>query len=1858
MKIKLLLVILCLASICKAQTPTETFNVVTELSIPTHPTNGTDFPTSIVSHKGSIYYAYIDPSLNGCIAKKDPNGVVTSAVVLPGIQNNPSHTMVGIAIDAEGYIHYIGNMHQNPMVYLRSDKPEDITAFTSLNGDVANGGMWGPVGVTYGRFVQSRKGTLFFLSRQRLNTVNEGWVQGIMGGHIQVYNTDTKRWTQLGSLNYSMVSDRGQTITGGMDSQHQTRAVIWDNSGAGAFPGPIGNAYQGYKLRVVFDKNNRMHMVWNVAKNPVLTTVSDTHTHLMYAYSDDEGVTWRKSDGSLLTLPIGTTNGEVVYSEDPNVNTQRMYNFCNIMLTADNRPVLLQFSYTQNKTLAFKFNGTTWEEVSGTWNPSWPGEGLIDDNGYMSLVSGSGGGMRRSNDNGTSWRQYTGVSTYPGAISFDYEYYRETGILRLQSANGGTLSEVRTVTFSNASEGQLVPPVFSVLSGSTFNAAQSVSITHPTADVVIRYTTDGSLPTETNGTVYTAPITLNNTTTIKAVAFKTGRLSSRFAASRILVFIGPDTQAPSAPTNLSPTNISSRGFTVNWTASVDDRTINPTYEVYLNNTMVGVSTSTSYIFNNLDAGTNYSVTIKGKDAAGNVSAFSNVLSVSTLSSNAIGIFTSRLDIGGASPAGSSTFNNGTYTINGAGNTNATNEASQYLFRDVTGDFVLTGRVQSYTFDNNVANIFGRAGFMVRQGTQANNPPGLYLACFNSANGIEWRTRATQSANFIQANVVYSKLLPHWIRLTRTGNSFRAEYSEDGSAWTVLGNQTVVLESTVQVGLFVASNLNALRSATFTNVSITTPNAVADNVAPSAATNIFGSEITTNSFKVNWTAATDNVATTAYDVLINDNYVGTTTSTSFTVTGLTLGTGYNVIVRAKDAAGNTTPSAPVNIATRSNDASVDKTSSAIVVDGVKESSWAGVTLPIAKVTTGTVSGAADLSGTWQANYDATNLYIFADVTDDAINTTSSNWYENDGIEIYIDATNAKSASYTSSTFQLTFTHGNAVLTSRNGASRPVTGVELAFVNKAAGGGYVVEIKIPLASLAIPTPVANGQKLGFDISLIDNDTGFRKGKMSWFNNQDNSWQSPANFGIVTFSEVSDNQAPTVPTGLVSSNITATGFKLDWTASTDNIGVASYEVFRNGVSLGTTTQTTFNVTGLLGSTTYSMTVLAKDEAGNASAQSTVLSVTTLAPPDTEAPTSPIGLAFSNVTETSAVINWSPSLDNVGVTAYEIFVNGTSVGTTSITNFEVTGLTAGTTYNITVRARDAAGNNSSASPALVVATLAAPDTQAPSVPTGLAFNTLTNTSFNITWMASTDNVGVTSYEIFNNGVSAGTATSTSFSLTGLNALTAYSITIKAKDATNNISAESAALVVNTLAAPDVQAPTVPTALSFANLTFNGFTLNWTASTDNIGVSSYEIFRNGSLIGSSTTTSFVVSGLDGSTTYSLTVLAKDVAGNSSAQSTALSVTTPAAPDTQAPTVPTGLASSNLTFNSFTLSWTASTDNVGVTSYEIFRNGASIGTSTTTSIVLNGLTELTNYSMTVVAKDLAGNVSSQSAPLVVRTLAAPDTQAPTVPTNLASSNITVTGFTLTWSASTDNVGVVSYEVFRNGTSIGTSTASSFALTGLSPATSYALTVLAKDAAGNASAQSAVLNVTTSAGDIQAPTVPTELIASNINSAGFSVSWKPSSDNVAVTSYTVYVNGQVYGNTASNTIFIKDLSPNTTYTITVAAADAAGNVSAQSTGLAVKTLTFSTNNLDVVVANLLSPNGDNINDVWMIENIHLYPNHQIKVFDSLGRVMLDKRSYQNDWNGTINGNLLNPGAYLYIIDLGNNKTLKGFITIVY
>jgi len=197
-----------------------------------------------------------------------------------------------------------------------------------------------------------------------------------------------------------------------------------------------------------------------------------------------------------------------------------------------------------------------------------------------------------------------------------------------------------------------------------------------------------------------------------------------------------------------------------------------------------------------------------------------------------------------------------------------------------------------------------------------------------------------------------------------------------------------------------------------------------------------------------------------------------------------------------------------------------------------------------------------------------------------------------------------------------------------------------------------------------------------------------------------------GSFTATSTPDTEAPTAPASLAASNETETTIDLNWTASTDNVGVTEYEVFQGGSSIATVTSgTSYQVTGLTANTSYSFYVTAKDAAGNVSPQSNTVNASTTAP-DTTAPSDPTGLASSNVTDSSVDLSWNASTDNVGVTGYDVYQGGSLIGSSANTSYSVTGLTSNTSYTFTVRAKDAAGNVSGDSNSVNVTTDSTPIT------------------------------------------------------------------------------------------------------------------------------------------------------------------------------------------------------------------------------------------------------------------------------------------------------------------------------------------------------------------------------------------------------------------------------------------------------------------------------------------------------------------------------------------------------------------------
>ena len=170
--------------------------------------------------------------------------------------------------------------------------------------------------------------------------------------------------------------------------------------------------------------------------------------------------------------------------------------------------------------------------------------------------------------------------------------------------------------------------------------------------------------------------------------------------------------------------------------------------------------------------------------------------------------------------------------------------------------------------------------------------------------------------------------------------------------------------------------------------------------------------------------------------------------------------------------------------------------------------------------------------------------------------------------------------------------------------------------------------------------------------------------------------AGFGITTSNSpppptasppppTADTTAPSVPTGVAATAVSDTQVNLSWSASTDNVGVTGYKVFRNGTQVGTATNTSYQDTGLSGGTTYSYTVAAYDAAGNTSAQSSSVSVTTPAPTTVSAPSVAINSPSNgSVVNGSANIAVSANSAN-GIASITITADGNPLATCASVSF-----------------------------------------------------------------------------------------------------------------------------------------------------------------------------------------------------------------------------------------------------------------------------------------------------------------------------------------------------------------------------------------------------------------------------------------------------------------------------------------------------------------------------------------------------------------------------------------------------------------
>ena len=575
------------------------------------------------------------------------------------------------------------------------------------------------------------------------------------------------------------------------------------------------------------------------------------------------------------------------------------------------------------------------------------------------------------------------------------------------------------------------------------------------------------------------------------------------------------------------------------------------------------------------------------------------------------------------------------------------------------------------------------------------------------------------------------------------------------------------------------------------------------------------------------------------------------------------------------------------------------------------------------------------------------------------------------------------------------------------------------------------------------------------------------------------------------VSDQQAPSVPSGLALTAVSSTQINLSWAASTDSggSGLSGYRVYRNGSATALTTvaapATTFSDTSVSANTQYSYALRAFDGAGNQSALSGSQTATT--PSTITVPSAPTGVAAA-ARDSSAVVSWvAPANGGSQITGYTVTSSPGAVTVTvagTFTTATVGGLANGVSYTFKVFATNAIGNGPQSAASAPV-TPAVSDQQAPSVPTGLALTAVSSTRIDLSWTASTDSggSGLGGYRIYRNGsttlLATVTAPARTYSDANLSPATQYSYAVLAFDGANNQSALSASQSITTPSTTTV--PGAPTAV-VATAGDTSAVVSWTApGNGGSPITGYTVTSSPGAITvtvGGNQTGATVTGLTNGAAYTFTVLATNAVGNGP-QSAASAAITPS--DQVAPSVPTGLALTAISSTRVDLSWTASTDtgSSGLVGYRIYRNGSTTPLATVTAPVTTysdtTVSPSTQYSYALRAYDGAGNQSALSTSQNITTPAT--ITVPGAPTGVtATAGDTKAG--VSWTAPNNGgSAITAYTVTSNPGAIAVVVAGSLTaatVNGLTNAVSYTFTVVATNAIGDGPASAASNAVTPAA----------------------------------------------------------------------------------------------------------------------------------------------------------------------------------------
>lgn len=461
-----LLIFLSLSQLAFAQLPTE-IDVSSEFTCPSFANPGDNSYTPVWTHNGSTYFVWVDGNWRPWVTKLT-NGIEETVPLDP----NPDYTTLGsdghhkfsMGIDTDGYIHITGDMHNYPghtshmperfhdkiIMYWVSDEPESISNGFSFVGGDANRAMDGTT-FSYGAFYADKFGKLYYRSRVRAVDSNPSThFTGEMGVGLYRYNTQNKSWTALGKK--ASMTKNGASFY---------NVITWIEKGH------HGDWYQGYRGTVRFDDNNRLHYA-----EPITAVSFMDPSHIIYAYSDDEGETFKQANGTNIVLPMtsqsGASQASIVNDYTHNGSTGVHDIHTGVFVDVNNIPAVTFYRRSVGGSGSYRHWNTSSNSWSNMETPSC-GAGIremhfVHPAGFMIFINNASGKITVANNFGETGNTFdTGFDTFR---SMDEAGLRRTGVLRASGEKNGKLHVIK-ITFPGF---EITDPTATITSLNLINA--------------------------------------------------------------------------------------------------------------------------------------------------------------------------------------------------------------------------------------------------------------------------------------------------------------------------------------------------------------------------------------------------------------------------------------------------------------------------------------------------------------------------------------------------------------------------------------------------------------------------------------------------------------------------------------------------------------------------------------------------------------------------------------------------------------------------------------------------------------------------------------------------------------------------------------------------------------------------------------------------------------------------------------------------------------------------------------------------------------------------------------------------------------------------------------------------------------------------------------------------------------------------------------------------------------------------------------------------------------------------------------------------------------------------------------------